>query len=103
MRRFRAWPALVSLVVGASLLVYLIVALSPASSLRAETQRRRVEDAVRFAAVQCYALEGAYPPDEEYLKDHYGVQYNESLFFVHYKPNGANLAPDIQVILSLNE
>jgi len=99
MSRFRITPALISLLVGAALL--LLFALAPASGRHAEKQRLRVEQAVRHAAVQCYALEGSYPPDVAYLKEHYGIRYDERRFFVHYRPNGSNLAPDIAVIESL--
>ena len=103
MRRFRAAPALFSLIVGAALFLFSLLTLSPVAGRSAEEQRLRVEQAVRRAAVQCYALEGAYPPDVDYLKEHYGVRYDERRFFVHYQPSGANLTPNIAVILSLDE
>jgi hypothetical protein len=36
------------------------------------------EESIRRAAVQCYALEGVYPSDFEYLKEHYAVRPDES-------------------------
>ncbi|MCL2747144.1 MAG: hypothetical protein FWE59_00620 [Oscillospiraceae bacterium] len=103
MRRFRSWSAFLSLLVGVALLAFLVAALLPMGDQSAETQRSRIEQAVRYAAIQCYALEGAYPPEMTYLKDHYGIRFDESRFFVHYWPNGANIAPDIQVKHSLFE
>jgi hypothetical protein len=64
----------------------------------AERQRARVEQAIRRAAVQCYALEGAYPPTLDYLKDHYGLCYDERRFVVYYKADGANLTPVVMVV-----
>ena len=103
MKRFRSWQALIALAAGAVLLVFCLIALQPVAGQSAETQRMRVESAIRYAAVQCYALEGAYPPDVEYLKAHYGIRYDETRFFVHYRPNGSNITPDIQVNPSLIE
>jgi len=103
MSRFRFSPALLSLLAGAALLLFCLLVFQPVSSRNAEEQRLRVEQAVRRAAVQCYALEGAYPPDVEYLREHYGIRYDESRFFVHYRTEGSNLPPDIAVIDSMTE
>lgn len=54
--------------------------------------------AIRRAAVQCYALEGAYPANLDHLEERYGVQVDESRFFVDYQYVAANLMPDITVL-----
>ena len=36
-----------------------------------------VRDAVKSAALTCYAVEGMYPDDLQYLRDHYNLSYNE--------------------------
>ena len=56
------------------------------------------EDAIRQAAVQCYALEGMYPPSLDYLKETYGVQVDEGQYFVDYRYVASNLMPDITVL-----
>ena len=56
------------------------------------------EQSIRRAAVQCYALEGAYPEDLSYLKEHYGIQWDEKQFLVNFEAVGQNLPPDITVI-----
>ena len=53
---------------------------------------------IRRAAVQCYALEGAYPPSLDYLKTYYGVTVDEDRCFVDYQYVAANLMPDITVL-----
>ncbi len=60
--------------------------------------RRVAEEAVRRAAVTCYALEGAYPESYAYLKEHYGLAINESLYHVDYTIFASNLMPDITVV-----
>ena len=48
--------------------------------------------------MQCYALEGAYPANLSHLEGRYGVQVDESRFFVDYQYVAANLMPDITVL-----
>lgn len=56
------------------------------------------EQSIRRAAVECYALEGWYPPDLSYLKEHYGVSVDENRYWVDYQYVGGNLMPDITVV-----
>ena len=46
----------------------------------------------------CYAAEGVYPPDLQYLKDHYGLTYDETEFLVDYEAYGSNLMPEVTVL-----
>lgn len=56
------------------------------------------EEGVRRAAVQCYALEGAYPQNVSYLEDHYGVSVDTARYRIDYIYIGSNLMPDITII-----
>ena len=60
--------------------------------------RTKLEDAVRRATVACYAAEGAYPPDVNYLIEHYGLSVDGSRYIVHYDIFAENLMPDITVL-----
>ncbi|SMP62887.1 hypothetical protein [Anoxynatronum buryatiense] len=57
-----------------------------------------LEEAVRRAAIQCYALEGSYPPNLDYLETHYGLIVNQEAYFYHYEIIGANIMPQIRVL-----
>lgn len=57
-----------------------------------------VRDAVKNAALTCYAVEGAYPPDLQYLREHYGLRYNQNRYAVFYDAFASNLMPEIQVV-----
>ena len=61
----------------------------------AETQL--VRDAVRSAAVTCYAVEGAYPDTVDYLREHYGLACDENRYFVTMESFASNRIPDIYV------
>lgn len=56
-----------------------------------------LEEAVRRAAVSCYAAEGSYPDRLDYLVERYGLQLNDR-YAVHYDVFASNLAPDVTVV-----
>ena len=58
-----------------------------------------VLQAVRSAALTCYAIEGAYPPDLQYLRDYYGIRYDRSRYVVSYDAFASNLMPEIRVMI----
>ena len=57
-----------------------------------------VRDAVKNAALTCYAVEGMYPDDISYLREHYNLCYNEERYIVYYRPLASNLMPSIKVV-----
>ena len=73
-------------------------AVDDLSAGQADEQLRHVEEAVRRACVACYASEGVYPPDLQYLRDRYGLQLDESQYVIHYMAIAQNLMPDITVL-----
>lgn len=85
---------------AAILLAALVLTLSVENLSHGSTAegRGRLEDAVRRAAVTCYASEGLYPPTLAYLEEHYGVQVDESRYTVFYEVFAENLMPDITVV-----
>lgn len=85
------------------LLFFLILFLfwhgfSSVSSSTLERQQTSLETALQRDIVHCYAVEGTYPPSLAYLKEHYGLTYNEDLFFVDYQFIGSNIMPDVTVL-----
>ena len=64
----------------------------------ADQSLRLTEESIRRAAVQCYALEGIYPVNIQYLMDHYGIRPDTSRFIIHYRYIADNLLPEIAVI-----
>lgn len=68
------------------------------NKLSGEEERALVEQAVRTAALTCYAVEGAYPANIEYLKENYGLYYDEAVYIVRYSAFASNIFPDIYVM-----
>jgi len=87
----------IGMLVLAAVLLVLGLSMGQARSSGRESQLAVVQQAIERAAVQCYALEGAYPPNVRYLEDRYGIVIDHSRYFVHYETYGANLPPDIIV------
>ena len=76
--------------------VWVLVSRVGTRSDTAQTQF--VTEAVHNAALTCYAVEGAYPSNLEYLRAHYGLAYDQDRYLVRYDSFGSNLMPDISVI-----
>ena len=79
-------------------LLWFSAALKNMEAQRQEKGMEQLEDAIRRAAVACYASEGFYPPDLAYMSEHYGLQIDEEKYFVHYEGIAENLMPEITVI-----
>ena len=60
--------------------------------------KHQLEQAIRRGCAACYAAEGVYPPNLDYLKDHYGLQIDEDSYVVYYDIFAENLMPDITIL-----
>lgn len=97
--RFREFISSVLLpLLAAGILLFFLTALGNLEDGRRDEGKRQLEEALRRAAVACYAAEGIYPPSLDYIKDHYGIQIDESRYLVIYEAFAENLIPDITVL-----
>lgn len=68
-------------------------------AVRAEAEgAQTLRNAIKRACVQCYAIEGRYPPSVQYLEDAYGIQIDEERYDVFYSGFASNVMPDITVV-----
>lgn len=88
----------------ASVLVFLLImgafvtgSLSFSGKARSEGEET-LRSAIARAVVQCYAIEGRYPPSVEYLEENYGIQIDRERYYVFYEGFASNVMPDITVI-----
>jgi len=95
-------PVLTAVVVTA-LLLWFFSALGQLGSGQAREGKLQLETALRRAAAACYAAEGIYPPNLEYLESHYGIRVDEGRYAVIYNVFGSNLMPDITVLERTDE
>ena len=56
-----------------------------------------LRQSVRKAVVQCYAIEGAYPPDIDYLEKEYSLEYNHDKYYIDYEVFASNVMPNVEV------
>ena len=62
-----------------------------------EESAAAIRDAIRQSALQCYAVEGVYPPNLAYLQDNYGLTVNTDDFYITYDAFASNLPPTLRV------
>lgn len=67
------------------------------SAVSEEKEMENIENAVVQSAVFCYGTEGAYPESLAYLRQHYGLQYDEDKYIVDYEIVGKNIRPQVRV------
>ena len=102
MKYERQWTkALLGLLVPMAAVVVLLGFFTAVNSLQEGQNsegKQQLENSLRRAAVACYAAEGIYPPDLEYLEEHYGIQVDEARYTVAYDVFASNMMPDITVL-----
>jgi hypothetical protein len=81
----------------ALIIVLVLVGVRSVASQSAAEGLMITEKAIRRAVIQCYAIEGAYPPSVEYLEQNYGVQVDREKYFVYYEAYAQNIMPDVIV------
>ncbi|MCR5155335.1 MAG: hypothetical protein K6C96_01470 [Butyrivibrio sp.] len=89
---------LISIAIFLGIAIIFIVAVDRLGRGQIEKQQESLESAIARDIVQCYAIEGQYPPTLEYMEEHYGLIYDKDTFFVDYQPIAANLYPDYTVL-----
>ena len=83
---------------AAGILLFFLASVDNLNRGKNEEGKARLEQALKQCAVTCYATEGIYPPDVEYMKEHYGIQIDEERYLVRYEIFAENLMPDITVV-----
>ncbi len=87
-----------TILVFAAVFVGICALINRVGSASDSTEKELVRDAVRSAAITCYAVEGAYPMGLDYLKENYGLRYNEDAYQVVYDAFASNVMPSILVL-----
>ena len=94
-----------------AMLVLAVALFSRVDTAQEQAETELVRQAVKSAALTCYAVEGAYPVDAsgdmwgepsgtalQYLRDNYHLAYDEDRYLVTYQAFASNMMPDIRVI-----
>ena len=99
--RKRLSGALRALIMPVLALLVLLCFFTGVSNLeggRGDEGRRQLEESIRRCAAACYATEGIYPPTVRYMQENYGLQVDESRYYIDYQIFAENLMPDFTVL-----
>ena len=102
MKHFRLNSLYLSILICAVWIGLFVVFTNKLERDSAAEQKEALELALERDITSCYALEGHFPPDLQYLREHYGLVYDETRFFVDYVPYGSNLRPFCVVLDKTN-
>ena len=88
---------LLSLLLFLAVLFFFLFGVRAMESKSEEESLASLRNAIQRACVQCYAIEGRYPPNLDYLEENYGLILDREHYVYHYRLEGSNLMPEIQV------
>ena len=88
---------LLSILLFLAVLFFFLFGVRAMESKSEEESLASLRNAIQRACVQCYAIEGRYPPDLDYLEENYGLILDREHYVYHYRLEGSNLMPEIQV------
>ena len=60
--------------------------------------KTRIKETVEKYAIQCYASEGSYPPNIEYLEKEYGLIVDRDKYIYDYEIFASNIMPYITIL-----
>ena len=98
-QRKRAYTGLIlSVLVFCAMLILFWSGFSRSARANSTQNLQVMRSAIQKAVVNCYAIEGVYPPDIEYLEDHYGIVLGNDKYVVHYELAGSNVMPSVEIL-----
>ena len=87
-----------AILIFVALIAALIILVNNITVRGGDQELEMVRDAVKNSALTCYAVEGIYPAELDYLQEHYNLSYNEERYKVYYEAFASNLMPYIRVV-----
>lgn len=89
-------------IVAIALVVLCIVAIVVAFNVIAPNVASHgtvsLKNSIIQSANQCYAIEGSYPYNLEYLENNYGLSVNHDDYSITYEVFADNVAPNVVVV-----
>lgn len=87
-----------SLILFGALMVVFLSATGVFSGKAQAEGEKALKEALTRATVQCYAIEGRYPPSIGYLEENYGILVDKERYSVLYSGFASNVMPEITVL-----
>ncbi|MCR5585208.1 MAG: hypothetical protein K6F63_07240 [Lachnospiraceae bacterium] len=95
--RSRRWELIRQLAVFLVVMGLMIFVVTYVNKVYSEQSRLIIKQNATRAAVECYSVEGLYPPNIEYLEQNYSFTYNSDKYFIFYETFASNVMPTIEV------
>jgi len=90
---------IISLAMFIGVIIIFVYATSELASRSTVEGALTLKNAIYKSSVQCYAIEGRYPPSVDYLVKGYGLQIDDKKYAVFYEGFASNIMPDITVTM----
>ncbi|WMJ22322.1 hypothetical protein RBG61_10015 [Paludicola sp. MB14-C6] len=91
-------PLLISIAALLVIVAYCIFTFANVSKSTTQEKMNITQQAIERAVVNCYALEGFYPSNIEYLENNYGVLIDHKKYVILYETVGSNVRPYVEVV-----
>ena len=90
---------LIPIIISILLIIFFLFSINKVNEKSSAESHLILIDAINKAVVQCYAIEGYFPPDIEYLEENYGLIINHDKYIVSYNVFASNIMPNIDVFI----
>lgn len=91
-------PVVLGLLLFTAVAVWMVHGVREAAAVSDREGLHMAEQAIRQAAVSCYALEGSYPATYQDLISRSGIVIDEDKYIVFYEIFASNIFPEITVL-----
>ena len=95
--RSRYFEMTLQTVLFIAMLVIMFIAVSHVNEVYRKQNLLIIKQSAQRAAVECYSVEGVYPPGIDYLVDNYSFTYNSDKYYIFYETFASNVMPTIEV------
>lgn len=96
--RHSLWQLLALQILFVVCLCFVLIAVGNVDAGQKTENDKRVEDTIKKAVVNCYAIEGRYPATLQYVEEYYGLQIDRERYEVFYEVFADNIMPEITVV-----
>ena len=88
---------IIKIVIFMTVIFMIVFGFQSAQSYSEVEELLIIKETIWTLCLKCYSIEGRYPQDIYYLKEHYGLLLNEDEYPIIYHYEGDNLQPTIEV------
>lgn len=101
MKRFsfkHAIAYIIPILLFGAMLAWFITAVNNTDDSTKQRELAAVKTTIENGITMCYAIEGVYPENVDYLAENYGLNYDKDRYIVRYDRFADNIRPTVSVI-----